>query len=492
MPSYFFSTGKAARELGVPQSTIRALCSGGAIAAQTTPGGQWRIPQEEIDRLKHDGIPVMPTPMPADSSIARAPRSSAVALLADPSEATITAADEVARLESEVAAVGLKRQLEEGRDWFRERENRAAEEQVRLDEEEWERERKASEEQQRRSWHDKWLQYGLDRKPWDAPQDSLLEIQGEVEKALSKLHPTHPDQITRRLIDAAVERALATWTKRKETERAVQTGCTRLPWAMVWSTDGAIRKREAERIAWEAVRKLGEEASYSAMENAIDRALQPMITEFEHQQKLDLFANTATLSLRGATREELADAKEAVLEALGTLPAGATERQIQQAGERALISIRTTLSGRQDQAMRAEVLRSAKFRIGYSSVPLRSEAKAMEIIQRTLDGLPQGTLERDVQAAVNGVIARFAESQRRKEQSEQQRRALIDRGLQEISPYLTELAEEWQFDESLYGLALRLRDPIRASLDGELDGTESPEDVIRIVRQLVREEVDIY
>ena len=261
---------------------------------------------------------------------------------------------------------------------------------------------------------------------------------------------------------------------------------------MAWTTDGATRKREAERIAWEAVRKLGEEASYSAMENAIDRALRPTITEFERRQKLDLFANTATMSLRGATRDELADAKEAVLEALGTLPAGATERQIQQAGERALISIRTTLAGRHDQSMRAEVLRSAKFRIGFSSVPLRSEPKAMEIIQRTIDGLPQGTLERDVQAAVNGVIARFQECQRRQEHAEQQKRALVDRGLQEISPYLTRLAEEWQFDENLHGLALRLRDPIRASLDAELDGTESPEAAIRIVRQLVREEVDIY
>ena len=36
----FYSTGQAARELGISPATVRALCAAGAIECQSTPGGQ--------------------------------------------------------------------------------------------------------------------------------------------------------------------------------------------------------------------------------------------------------------------------------------------------------------------------------------------------------------------------------------------------------------------------------------------------------------------
>src|SRR5689334_2491130 len=130
--SLYLSSGKAARELGVTADAVRRLCDAGAIHAETTPGGQWRIPTEEIERLKDEGLPPVPKPMPGQSRRATPNESRTIApgavppphtgpaiLLAEPSEETIAAADEVVRLENEVRALGLKRQREEALDWFR-------------------------------------------------------------------------------------------------------------------------------------------------------------------------------------------------------------------------------------------------------------------------------------------------------------------------------------------------------------------------------------
>src|SRR5712692_4574805 len=101
----FFSTGQAARELNTTQARIRALCESGAIEATSTPGGQWRIDREEVQRLKRDGLPAVPRPMPEpDHALAGAAgrlRRSSATLLAEPSEAVIQSGEQVVRLQNE-------------------------------------------------------------------------------------------------------------------------------------------------------------------------------------------------------------------------------------------------------------------------------------------------------------------------------------------------------------------------------------------------------
>ena len=38
-------------------ATIRVLCENRVVAAETTPGGHWRVPSSEVERLKRDGLP---------------------------------------------------------------------------------------------------------------------------------------------------------------------------------------------------------------------------------------------------------------------------------------------------------------------------------------------------------------------------------------------------------------------------------------------------
>jgi hypothetical protein len=49
--------------LGITLATIRVLCENRVVAAETTPGGHWRVPSSEVERLKRDGLPPIPRPM---------------------------------------------------------------------------------------------------------------------------------------------------------------------------------------------------------------------------------------------------------------------------------------------------------------------------------------------------------------------------------------------------------------------------------------------
>src|SRR5262249_41286682 len=117
----YLSTGRAAKVLGLSADAVRRLCHAGLIeGAVQTPGGQWRIPTGEIDRMLEEGTPMVPAPLPAQRRASRTDddderdedsqaQDNDIGLLADPSDAAIQAADEVVRLRSEVEALRLKR-----------------------------------------------------------------------------------------------------------------------------------------------------------------------------------------------------------------------------------------------------------------------------------------------------------------------------------------------------------------------------------------------
>ena len=76
----------------------------------------------------------------------------------------------------------------------------------------------------------------------------------------------------------------------------------------------------------------------------------------------------------------------------------------------------------------------------------------------------------------------------------QKKESLIDHALAEIYPYIQRLEKGFEFDKGAYGLELEIREPIRKELWDELKGKEtlpSPEQMIGIVRRLVREELEI-
>jgi hypothetical protein len=105
------------------------LCENRAIAAETTPGGHLRVPASEVERLKRDGLPPIPRPLPTESA---PPARNGLAghghpeLLAKPSDEVVSAADLVAITRSMLEKRKIDREIEETEDWFRDRQRQQA------------------------------------------------------------------------------------------------------------------------------------------------------------------------------------------------------------------------------------------------------------------------------------------------------------------------------------------------------------------------------
>ena len=114
--SLYFTTGQAAHQLSASQAQIRALCESGAVEAETTPGGQYRIPAHELARLQRDGLPPIPRPLPDESRPAvrnGRTRHGNPELLAEPSSEVVSAVEEVAITERLLEKRKLEHALEE-------------------------------------------------------------------------------------------------------------------------------------------------------------------------------------------------------------------------------------------------------------------------------------------------------------------------------------------------------------------------------------------
>ena len=213
MNTLFLSTGKAARALGVNPDVIRRLCEAEAIQAEVTQGGQWRIRTDEISRIKREGLPLVPRPLPGQRRASReddeaegeedsSTVDAGIGLLGPPSAETVRAADSVLRLRNQVEALKLKRAHEEQMDWFR---SRQADEDARAEEEAAEAEALAAEERerdQRARFQARWLSYAVASIPLGLEGEGLeLRVHQKVKDALAKMDAGEEDFIVRRIVD---------------------------------------------------------------------------------------------------------------------------------------------------------------------------------------------------------------------------------------------------------------------------------------------------
>jgi excisionase family DNA binding protein len=348
MQPLFYSTGQVARQLGITLATVRALCENRVIAAETTPGGQWRVPASEVERLKRDGLPPIPRPLPTEStpraSNGPAGRHGYSQSPSAPSVEVRSAADQVVITRSTLERRKVEREIEENEDWFRERERReAAAEAV-------ERQRTDAEQAEQRCqrWVQEWTQHALDSLPSGARREVELEVHTTVQKALSGLQPSQPEAMTRRLVEAAVHKALAPWTRKQEIERALKAAMNGLPWDVQSRAEYAALKQRAWDAAVAGVGKVREEASYNEMETAAVQAVQSMIREYEHQKNCQRIVGRVRIF--DATREEQEAVTEAVRQALAALPIGAARKQLETAEETALVPYKAAVAIRKEKA----------------------------------------------------------------------------------------------------------------------------------------------
>jgi hypothetical protein len=477
-----------ARELGTTLANVRALCDAHAIRAETTPGGHLRVAAAELERLKRQGLPPMPRPMPTESGpLARnseVPRGNSP-LLAPPSAEVIDSAEAVVRLENEVKSLSLLRQKEEQTDWFRAREEREAERQARQREAEQRRQAEIAAEHRRQVWRLRWMGYAQGSIPSNAPESVQLDVHQAVEKALTNLDPTQPESLTQRLVDAAVDRALAPWRIAVQKETCIREACEdwNLPWDMKHDRVWKARMYEA---ASTAVGRLRPGASVAEVDAAARQAIVPLVREFEHQRACAGIIGSVRGELPGADAEEVEEGKEDVQKALAQLPVGTSRREMERTRDRALEPIRGRITARQEAIMREDVLYLFTWSLP-SGMSREDQAEALAGARAEIAKLPAGAPKGEIEKARDRVVAEYKEEHERKEAKER----LIEAGLGEIYGYVQRLEQDWVFDKSTWSLTEELKPAIREALEEELEGDEPREEVLKLLRDLVRQELDL-
>jgi len=358
-----YRTGQLARVLGVSSYQIRRLAEAGLIEAEYS-GKQWRIPARELERLQKEGVPEIPANTGATQSPPPRPKSTSASpapgLVAAPSDDVVAAheqaditAQQVEIRRNRLERLKMKREMYQVGDYFRKRRlereaERAAEDQAELERAEAERRREAQAEREsrRREWCESWQRYALGLIPWEAQNQVEGQVYAAVAQVLGELEPRHDAGITQRLVDSAVERALAPWRSSKETQKAIERAIYALPWDIQYNSAYARFKHRAFQAATDAINQLPESAGYSARETATLQATQGIVTEYNHREQCDAVLEDLWRQLRSSTPAELKRAEEDVGAALSKLPVGTSEQAMKDARDKALQPVLETITMR--------------------------------------------------------------------------------------------------------------------------------------------------
>ena len=192
----------------------------------------------------------------------------------------------------------------------------------------------------------------------------------------------------------------------------------------------------------------------------------------------------------GANSYELADAKDKVRDALRGLSVGASDRQIAQAKDQALVSVRKQIVLRQEEGARQAAARrdeeARKDLLSYFNFVYRlpfglseqDRSEAREDVEKAIAAFPAGTSISHLEKARDEVIRRY-----------QTREELIQEGLREISQYAGRLLEnfDFEFGETAWSIERRVKDAVEEALRGEIKGSEGQQFVIDRVRKLMKD-----
>jgi excisionase family DNA binding protein len=346
-----YTTGRAARELRVSQNRLRALCQAGMIAARATPGGHFRIPKSEIERLRRDGVPDPPpaTPVEPQAEPVNLPTINPhrhPVLLAEPSEQAINSADEVVQLENEVKAIGLKRIKEENLDWFRDRQRRQDETKAGHARQVLQ----AKEERLRREWENTWLEYAMQNVPDVAPENARLPVHESVRQALANLSPRDPENVVEPLLRAAVEKGLRPWRRSTEIESAIQDARKQLPyWARSFPSPSEWELR-AMQAAEEAINQLRTHATIEEVRAAAITAGRRVASEYQHEQECRNLVGSVFLF---QTPNEQERARQAVKVTVEKLPMDTSRMQMERVRDEVLAPFRAAEETARVQAQAA-------------------------------------------------------------------------------------------------------------------------------------------
>ena len=329
----YYSSGEASRLLGISQAQLRALCEAKSVTASMTSGGQWRVPYEEVERLKAEGVPPAPRPMP-DGTAPRRANGGRNGLLGPPTVGLMGTAEKVVatenllrqkRLELEVAEVENRlREQKEAVAATKAERNRAELERWRRGQREEERRREAAREaEERKRWRDRWIDHAV-KSAAAAPAQYRLDAHDRVSALLDDLSPGLDQATLESLVAAAVEEALRPWHRLQDRQRVAEDCLKRLPsWARNAGTPSEW-EMAVTAIVGQAVDGLGEDAGYQDMMAASSPGVKVLLASCEHLARLNEVVRRLWLS---------ADDERSVRTALAKLPVGSSEDDMERAAK---------------------------------------------------------------------------------------------------------------------------------------------------------------
>ena len=440
MTDFYFTTGQIAEALKTSTQTIRRLCMSGQIKAERSAGGHFRIASAELERLK--ALEVLPPAARATipENCTRQAKKNPHELLAPPSAEVIESAEtafvndrHLAADTSRLQRMRVHKEALELADYFEDRESRRLAREIEEDRREFDATEKRRQQreaqsaaQERRAFEAEWLAYAINERPWDAPPDYAVIVQGEVLSALAAVSLAQDHWTVRSMVDAAIARALQPWrdgqARLEAKHRAVESTLSDLPFWM--KHDDAWGPR-ARQIAEESVDSARDGATASQMAIAAKLALNPLRAEYEHAERIKQAMGFVYLS--NGTKEDNQNARDAVRDALAGLAVDASDREIERTKQAALEPIRQRIAARIQQEREERERQEAKLR-------------------------------------------------------------LVEVGLREVSEYASKMLKQFEYEdsESSFSIELRVRNKVHKTLSEELGGDESESEVRRLARELMR------
>jgi hypothetical protein len=502
-----YSTGRFARLFKTSSYHVRKLLEAELLDGELTDAQRWQIPVSRAARFEKSGLP----PIPQTSSENASPRpkfaNGRPALLGAPSEDLIASAEDVLATENLLKKRKLEWELLTTDDLFtaRESEQEAQEaEQTYLEQSRVARDQAS---QERNESVRSWEAHALGLVPRDAPPELRPDVQCAIRDRLLALNPMPTKEVAQQLTEALVARLTAPWLREQDIIAILVEARDEMLPAGARGSGGQISPWQS-RVIWAAaagIRKLRDDASSEEIRFAAKQAVAQVAAEFAHERACQEMARWIFLP---GTSEEDEQARAAVKEAMGKLPVGASQTQMEDAKAAAIPPVRDAIAARQaEQAQQAaaRLAEQAAERRQHEDQRARNDVadaywklpwglsgevreKALAEIRKAIDALPAGTPGAELEQARDRIIERYRQAHERQEKVAR----LIDGGLRQIGPYIVVLEKKWRFiGKSAAALEAELGQPVRTALESQLSGGETPEEVGRRVRQLVRRELDI-
>ena len=206
--------------------------------------------------------------------------------------------------------------------------------------------------------------------------------------------------------------------------------------------------------------------------------------EFEHVEAIENMLRSVWLVSGSATEDKVA--REAARSKMAELPVGATIEDLRAARDAAIAPFEEQIRARQarerDNAVRESLVTAATWRLPWdypADEKPKAVAAARAALERVRRGAPQDKMRKASCGAVEAILAAH---ERRKVTV-----SLIEGGLKEISIYVGHLERAgWQFNPKASALVAELEPTIRQRLEREIGGKESPDEVAKRVRHMVK------